>query len=43
VVWGGVVISVNLADGFRDQLLYIKVVKAIHIEGSGEALRAPGY
>ena len=42
---GGVVISVNLADGFRVQFPCMKGVrlKAIHIQASGEALRAPGY
>jgi hypothetical protein len=39
---GGFVISVDMADGFRDQLLHIKVVKAIHIQASEGAFRAPG-
>jgi len=45
VVEGGAVISINLADGLRGQLLYMKVVrvKAIPIQAPGEALRAPGY
>ena len=41
---GGVVISVDVAaGGFRDQLLHIKVVKAIPIQASEGAFRAPGY
>jgi hypothetical protein len=43
VVGGGVVMSLNLADVSRDQLLYVKVVKGIPIQASGETLRAPGY
>jgi hypothetical protein len=43
VVGGGVVISVNMADGFRDQVLNMQVVKAVPIQASRGALRAPGY
>jgi hypothetical protein len=40
---GGVVISVDVAGGFRDQLLHMKVVKAVPIQASEGDFRAPGY